>query len=380
MLFPVAQGGTAVIPGGFGTGKTVVEQALARWSDADVVVYVGCGERGNEMAELLASFPELVDPRTGRTAPRPDRPHRQHLEHAGRRARGVDLYGITIAEYFRDQGHDVALLADSTSRWAEALREISGRLEEMPGEEGFPAYLASRLAGFYERAGSGRGARRRRSASGSVTIVGAVSPPGGDFSEPVTQASLRLAGTFWALDAELAHARHFPAIGWTQSYSLYVDALAPVVRGGRSTASWPSAAGRGDRAARPRAELLDIVQLVGADALRRRGPGHPRGRPAAARGLPPAARLRPGRRVAAAGRPVRAAARRPRRADRADAARSGRGRPLGEALEAAGPRRSCAAAEGLDRATDARAARLAGRSRRAWRERPARRGLGRDRA
>jgi V/A-type H+-transporting ATPase subunit A len=265
MIFPVAQGGTAVIPGGFGTGKTVVEQALARWSSADIVVYVGCGERGNEMAELLASFPGLIDPRTG--GPLLARTvliaNTSNMPVAAREASIV--YGVTIAEYFRDQGHEVVLLADSTSRWAEALREIGGRLEELPGEEGFPAYLASRLAGFYERAGRAE-ALGTPDRAGSLTIVGAVSPPGGDFSEPVTQASLRLAGTYWALDAELAHARHFPAIGWTQSYSLYTDALA---------AWYTSEVDRDWQALRAEAiellarerSLLDIVQLVGTDAL-----------------------------------------------------------------------------------------------------------------
>jgi V/A-type H+-transporting ATPase subunit A len=265
MLFPVAEGGTAVIPGGFGTGKTVVEQVLARWSDADVVVYVGCGERGNEMAELLDSFPTLTDPRTGRSLM--ERTvliaNTSNMPVAAREA-SVQV-GMTIAEYFRDQGYGVALLADSTSRWAEALREISGRLEELPGEEGFPAYLGSRLAGFYERAGRAvaLGSPER---VGSVTLVGAVSPPGGDFSEPVTQASLRLAGTFWALDADLAHARHFPAIEWGRSYSLSVEALEPWYA--RSVdASWSDR--RADALAllaRER-QLLDIVQLVGADAL-----------------------------------------------------------------------------------------------------------------
>jgi V/A-type H+-transporting ATPase subunit A len=265
MLFPVARGGAAVIPGGFGTGKTVVEQQLARWSDADVVVYIGCGERGNEMADLLATFPELVDPRTG--GPLMARTvliaNTSNMPVAAREA-SVQV-GMTVAEYFRDQGLDVAVLADSTSRWAEALREISGRLEELPGEEGYPAYLASRLASFYERTGhvtaAGRPAR-----TGSITLVGAVSPPGGDFSEPVTQASLRLAGAFWPLDVTLAHARHFPAIGWTQAYSLYVDALTPWFAEHVSP-SWA------DRRAevigilsRERA-LLDIVALVGADAL-----------------------------------------------------------------------------------------------------------------
>jgi V/A-type H+-transporting ATPase subunit A len=265
MLFPVARGGTAVIPGGFGTGKTVVEQALARWSDADIVVYVGCGERGNEMAELLATFPELADPRTGR--PLLERTvliaNTSNMPVAAREA-SVQL-GATIAEYFRDQGYDVALLADSTSRWAEALREISGRLEELPGEEGYPAYLGSRLAAFYERAGRvvAQGSPVR---IGALTTVGAVSPPGGDFSEPVTQASLRLAGTFWALDPELAHARHFPAISWTQSYSLYATALAH---------SYHESVGPDWAALRSQAiallgrerQLLDIVQLVGPDAL-----------------------------------------------------------------------------------------------------------------
>ena len=264
-LLPLGKGGTAVIPGGFGTGKTVVEQTLARWSDADVVVYVGCGERGNEMAELLASFPELDDPRTGR--PLLERTvliaNTSNMPVAAREA-SVQL-GVTIAEYFRDQGLEVALLADSTSRWAEALREISGRLEELPGEEGYPAYLGSRLAALYERAGNvvALGSPERR---GSLSIIAAVSPPGGDFSEPVTQASLRLAGTFWALDTDLAHARHFPAISWTRSYSLYVAPL---------TAALSRIAGEDWGPLRARAiallnrerELLEIVQLVGPDAL-----------------------------------------------------------------------------------------------------------------
>jgi V/A-type H+-transporting ATPase subunit A len=268
MLFPVARGGTAVIPGGFGTGKTVVEQAIARWSDAQVVVYVGCGERGNEMAELLAAFPELEDPRTGR--PLLERTvliaNTSNMPVAAREA-SVQL-GVTVAEYFRDQGYDVALLADSTSRWAEALREISGRLEELPGEEGYPAYLGSRLAAFYERAGravavaSGGGPER----VGSLTIVGAVSPPGGDFSEPVTQASLRLAGTFWALDPELAHARHFPAISWTRSYSLYVRHL----RGAMARLAgpdWETLRAEAVALLGREQQLLEIVQLVGPDAL-----------------------------------------------------------------------------------------------------------------
>ena len=264
-IYPVAVGGTAVIPGGFGTGKTVVEQALARWSDADVVVYVGCGERGNEIAELLATFPELVDPRTG--GPLLARTvlvaNTSNMPVAAREA-SIQL-GITIAEYFRDQGLSVALLADSTSRWAEALREISGRLEELPGEEGYPAYLASRLAAFYEAAGRVRvlGSPERE---GAVTLVGAVSPPGGDFSEPVTQASLRLAGTFWSLDAELAHARHFPAISWERSYSLVAGALAGWFAR-RVDPAWADL--RADLLALLARErsILDIVQLVGTDAL-----------------------------------------------------------------------------------------------------------------
>lgn len=265
LFFPVARGGAAVIPGGFGTGKTVVEQQLARWSDADVVVYVGCGERGNEMAELLATFPELADPRTGR--PLMDRTvlvaNTSNMPVAAREA-SIQL-GITVAEYFRDQGLAVALLADSTSRWAEALREIGGRLEELPGEEGFPAYLPSRLAAFYERAGSavalGRPARE-----GSVTIVAAVSPPGGDFSEPVTQASLRLGATFWALDTTLAHARQFPAVNPLTSYSLSVARLARWMAEATGGDWLEARAAALELLARERT-LLDIVALVGADAL-----------------------------------------------------------------------------------------------------------------
>ncbi len=224
VFFPVAKGGSAIVPGPFGSGKTVTQQALAKWSDADIVVYIGCGERGNEMTEVLTEFPHLEDPRTGQPLM-----HRTVLiantSNMPVAARETSIYtGITIAEYYRDMGYDVALMADSTSRWAEALREISGRLEEMPGEEGYPPYLASRIAEFYERAGRviclGRDKR-----SGSVTVIGAVSPPGGDFSEPVTQNSLRIAGAFWGLDARLAYSRHFPAINWLTSYSLYLDAL-----------------------------------------------------------------------------------------------------------------------------------------------------------
>src|SRR5208337_1711453 len=223
-MFPVTKGGTAMIPGGFGTGKTVSEQTLAKWSDTQIVVYIGCGERGNEMTDVLAEFPELVDPRTKQ--PLIERTiliaNTSNMPVAAREA---SIYtGITIAEYFRDMGYDVALMADSTSRWGEALREVSGRLEEMPGEEGYPAYLATRLSAFYERAGrvvcSGSGDR-----NGSITVVGAVSPPGGDFSEPITQNTLRVVGTFWALDTSLAYRRHFPSVNWIKSYSLYLDSI-----------------------------------------------------------------------------------------------------------------------------------------------------------
>ncbi len=262
-LFPIAKGGSAVIPGGFGTGKTVMEQSLARWASADVVVYIGCGERGNEMADVLGEFPTLQDPR--HAAPLMDRTvliaNTSNMPVAAREA---SIYtGITIAEYYRDMGYDVLVLADSTSRWGEALREISGRLEEMPGEEGYPAYLATRLAAFYERSGRVRclGQPER---NGSVTLVGAVSPPGGDFSEPVTQNSLRVAGTFWALDYELSRRRHFPAINWTRSYSLYelqgwfASEIAP---------GWPGLVREAAALLQREAELLEIVQLVGPDAL-----------------------------------------------------------------------------------------------------------------
>ena len=235
VFFPVPKGGNAIIPGPFGSGKTVMQQSLAKWSDADIVVYIGCGERGNEMTEVLTEFPHLEDPRTG--APLMNRTvliaNTSNMPVA---ARETSIYtGITIAEYYRDMGYDVALMADSTSRWAEALREISGRLEEMPGEEGYPPYLASRIAEFYERSGRvtcmGGGLPdaetpdQSEKREGSVTVIGAVSPPGGDFSEPVTQNSLRIGGAFWGLDAKLAYSRHFPAINWLTSYSLYTDAL-----------------------------------------------------------------------------------------------------------------------------------------------------------
>jgi len=265
-LFPVAKGGSAIIPGGFGTGKTVVEHSLARWADADVVVYVGCGERGNEMTEVLEEFPLLEDPRTG--APLMERTvliaNTSNMPVAAREA---SIYtGITIAEYYRDMGYDVLMLADSTSRWGEALREISGRLEEMPGEEGYPAYLGARLAEFYERSGRAAclGSSQEKQRTGSVTVVGAVSPPGADFSEPITQNSMRLAGTFWALDYDLSRRRHFPAINWTRSYSLYDfrDWFAREV-----ASDWPELVAETKALLQREVELLEIVRLVGPDAL-----------------------------------------------------------------------------------------------------------------
>jgi V/A-type H+-transporting ATPase subunit A len=262
-LFPVARGGAATIPGGFGTGKTVLETSLAKWSDADVVIYVACGERGNELAEVLEEFPALEDPRTG--APLMGRTvliaNTSNMPVAAREA---SVYtGITIAEFFRDQGYDVALMADSTSRWGEALREVSGRLEEVPGEEGYPAYLATRLAEFYERAGRVccLGADERR---GSITIIGAVSPPGGDFSEPVTQHSLRLAGAFWALDAELARQRHYPAIDPARSYTLYP--LAPWFAE-HCAGDWEDLRRWAFELLADERRLLELVALLGADAL-----------------------------------------------------------------------------------------------------------------
>jgi V/A-type H+-transporting ATPase subunit A len=262
-FFPIARGGTAIIPGGFGTGKTVVEQTLAKWADADVVVYVGCGERGNEMTEVLEEFPRLLDPRTG--APLMQRTvliaNTSNMPVAAREA---SIYtGITIAEYYRDMGYDVALLADSTSRWGEALREVSGRLEEMPGEEGYPAYLATRLADFYERAGRTQ-VLGREERTGSVTAIGAVSPPGADFSEPMTQHSLRVAGVFWALDYDLSRRRHFPAINWIQSYSLF-DLRAWF--GEHIAPDWAEQAQRALALLQREAGLQEIVQLVGYEAL-----------------------------------------------------------------------------------------------------------------
>jgi len=265
VLFPVAMGGTAAIPGPFGSGKTITQQTLAKWGDADVIIYVGCGERGNEMTHVLDEFPELEDPRTGR--PLMERTiiiaNTSNMPVAAREA---SVYtGITLAEYWRDQGLKVALMADSTSRWAEAMREISSRLEEMPAEEGYPSYLSSRLAAFYERAARvvclGKPERR-----GSITVIGAVSPPGGDFSEPVTQATLRITGTFWALDDKLASRRHFPAINWLRSYSLYTD-LFQAWYHEHMPPDFEDLRDRAGALLQREAELQEIVQLVGPDAL-----------------------------------------------------------------------------------------------------------------
>lgn len=264
-MFPIAKGGTAAVPGPFGSGKTVVQHQLAKWSDVDIVVYIGCGERGNEMTDVLREFPELTDPRTGESlmkrtvliANTSDMPVA---------AREASVYtGITIAEYFRDMGYDVAVIADSTSRWAEALREMSGRLEEMPGEEGYPAYLASRLAQFYERAGIVQcvGSEAR---TGSLTAVGAVSPPGGDLSEPVAQATMRIVKVFWSLDASLAYRRHFPAINWLNSYSLYLDAVTPWYDE-HMGADFIRNRNRAMHILQEENELNEIVQLVGKDSL-----------------------------------------------------------------------------------------------------------------
>ncbi len=265
MLFPIAKGGTAAVPGPFGSGKTVVQHQLAKWSDVDIVIYVGCGERGNEMTDVLREFPELKDPRSGESlmkrtvliANTSDMPVA---------AREASVYtGITIAEYFRDMGYDVAIIADSTSRWAEALREMSGRLEEMPGEEGYPAYLTSRLAQFYERAGRivciGSDGRE-----GSLSAIGAVSPPGGDISEPVSQATLRIVKVFWGLDASLAYARHFPAINWLNSYSLYIDRLSPYYEE-RLGETYAVNRIEAMRILQLESELNEIVKLVGMDSL-----------------------------------------------------------------------------------------------------------------
>ena len=264
-FFPIAKGGVAAIPGPFGSGKTVTQHQLAKWSDADVVIYIGCGERGNEMTDVLNEFPELKDPRTGESlmqrtvliANTSDMPVA---------AREASIYtGITVAEYFRDMGYSVALMADSTSRWAEALREMSGRLEEMPGEEGYPAYLGSRLAQFYERAGRvislGKEGRE-----GQLSAIGAVSPPGGDISEPVSQATLRIVKVFWGLDADLAYQRHFPAINWLTSYSLYLDALEPWFNE-HVDAEWMATRQKLMSLLQEEASLNEIVKMVGMDAL-----------------------------------------------------------------------------------------------------------------
>lgn len=264
-LFPISKGGVAAVPGPFGSGKTVVQHQLAKWADAEIVVYIGCGERGNEMTDVLMEFPELKDPRTGESlmkrtvliANTSDMPVA---------AREASIYtGITIAEYFRDMGYSVALMADSTSRWAEALREMSGRLEEMPGEEGYPAYLASRLAQFYERAGRviSLGTEGRE---GTLSAIGAVSPPGGDISEPVSQATLRIVKVFWALDAQLAYRRHFPAINWLSSYSLYVDRLSKWFDENVAK-DWSDMRSETMKLLQEEAELNEIVQLVGVDSL-----------------------------------------------------------------------------------------------------------------
>jgi V/A-type H+-transporting ATPase subunit A len=263
MLFPIAKGGTAAVPGGFGAGKTVLQQAFAKWSDADIVIYVGCGERGNEMTDVLTEFPKLIDPKTGRSLI-----ERTILiantSNMPVAAREASIYtGITLAEYYRDMGYHVALMADSTSRWAEALREISGRLEEMPAEEGFPAYLPSRLASFYERAGRVVGMGNRE---GSITIVGAVSPPGGDFSEPVTQHTQRFIRAFWALDKSLAAARHFPAVNWLNSYSGYADEVASWWIE-HVSAEWINYRTDVMAILQQESELQEIVRLVGPEAL-----------------------------------------------------------------------------------------------------------------
>ena len=264
-FFPIAKGGVAAVPGPFGSGKTIVQHQLAKWADADIIVYIGCGERGNEMTDVLNEFPELIDPKSGKSlmqrtvliANTSDMPVA---------AREASVYtGITIAEYFRDMGYAVALMADSTSRWAEALREMSGRLEEMPGEEGYPAYLASRLAQFYERAGfvTALGTPERE---GTLSVIGAVSPPGGDISEPVSQATLRIVKVFWGLSAELAYRRHFPAINWLNSYSLYLDNLKSWFCG-QVDESWMQLRNDLMQLLQEEAELEEIVKLVGMDAL-----------------------------------------------------------------------------------------------------------------
>ena len=269
-LFPIAKGGSSIVPGGFGTGKTVVEQSISKFCNAQVIVYVGCGERGNEMTEVLTEFPELEDPNTGE--PLMNRTilvvNTSNMPVA---ARDASVYtGMTLAEYYRDQGYDVALMADSTSRWAEALREISSRLEEMPGEEGYPTYLSQRISAFYERTGqvicSGTQVEGVEPRRGSLTAVGAVSPPGGDYSEPVTQTSQRVSGAVWALDASLAYRRHYPSVNWNRSYSLYFDAIKPWFEA-EAPAGWIARRQQAMSTLQRDAELQEIVQLVGPDSL-----------------------------------------------------------------------------------------------------------------
>ena len=262
-LFPIAKGGTAAIPGGFGTGKTMTQHQIAKWSNADIIIYIGCGERGNEMTQVLEEFSELVDPRSGK--PLMDRTTLiANTSNMPVAAREASIYtGITLAEYYRDMGYDVAIMADSTSRWAEALRELSGRLEEMPAEEGFPAYLASRLSAFYERAGM---MQTLNGSEGSVSIIGAVSPQGGDFSEPVTQNTKRFVRCFWGLDKSLAYARHFPAIHWLTSYSEYVNDLAPWYRD-NADKNFVDERNQLMAILNQESNLMEIVKLIGSDVL-----------------------------------------------------------------------------------------------------------------
>ena len=286
-FFPLAKGGTACIPGPFGAGKTVTQHQLAKWSNAKVVVFIGCGERGNEMTDVLMEFPELTDPYSGE--PLMKRTvlvaNTSNMPVAAREA---SVYtGITMAEYFRDMGYDVVLQADSTSRWAEAMREISGRLEEMPGEEGFPAYLGTKLASFYERAGK---VETLGGAEGSVTVVGSVSPPGGDLSEPVVQNTLRVVKVFWALQDRLAYERHFPAIDWLTSYSLYLDKVAQYWRENVSE-QFRSRRDQAMALLQRESELAEIVRLVGSGGAVRRGAGAHGDREVGARGLPAAERV-----------------------------------------------------------------------------------------
>ena len=262
-LFPIAKGGTAAIPGGFGTGKTMTQHQIAKWSNADIIIYIGCGERGNEMTQVLEEFAELVDPRTGN--PLMDRTTLiANTSNMPVAAREASIYtGITLAEYYRDMGYDVAIMADSTSRWAEALRELSGRLEEMPAEEGFPAYLASRLSAFYERAGL---MQTLNGSEGSVSIIGAVSPQGGDFSEPVTQNTKRFVRCFWGLDKSLAYARHFPAIHWLTSYSEYLNDLAPWYKDNVDP-NFTDHRNQLVAILNQESSLMEIVKLIGSDVL-----------------------------------------------------------------------------------------------------------------